>query len=81
MRGLTGYARLSGPDGTQEWDTFTCFHCNSIRHDDPKQQDTHWCYQCFNRICENCKARARCEPFERKLERMEARAAARRSYG
>lgn len=81
MRGLTGYATLTGPEGVKEADTFTCFHCQAIRHVKPFQRDFTRCAMCDNLICENCKARAVCDPFEEKLKRIEARGAALRSYG
>lgn len=81
---LTGYVRITGPDGTREHETFTCAHCQRIVHVPPRADPASMggvCKQCMGLICPACAARGRCDPFERKLEREEARARLLRSAG
>jgi hypothetical protein len=81
MRGLTGYATITGPNGqVKEQDTFTCAHCNSVHHVKPFQRDFTRCGMCDALICEQCVGQ-KCVPFEKRLAEMEARYNARRSYG
>lgn len=66
-----------------ETDTTTCCHCQTITHIAPKMPPDKmggWCRMCMAATCVKCADKA-CVPFERKLERMEARYHARRSYG
>ena len=84
MRRPGGYAVITGPDGTVEADTFTCFHCQRIVHVPPKADPAQlggMCYQCMKLVCPRCVGLGDCSPFERKLEAMERRADALRSYG
>ena len=67
MRGVTGYATWTGPLGTQESDTFTCFHCNSVQHVHFGQRKFTRCGRCSELICQQCIGRG-CVPFEKKLE-------------
>jgi len=77
MRGLTGYATLTLPDGQRrERDTFTCCHCQRIVHVKPFQREFTRCGMCDALICQQCVGKE-CVPFEKKLAAMEAR----RSYG
>lgn len=67
-----------------ETDTFTCFHCNSIVAVQPKQRPEDiggLCKHCMKMICPRCTAAGHCTPFEKELERQEARGRALRSYG
>lgn len=79
-----GYATLTDPDtGVEERDTFTCYHCNCVKHVKPKMDPTDLgglCKVCMKLICPDCVGKS-CVPFMKKLERMEARYHARRSYG
>lgn len=70
MRNPTGYATISGPEGIQEIDTFTCFHCNSIVH--VKGDPGGFCRHCMKLICPKCVGQG-CTPFLKKLERWENR--------
>ena len=57
-----------------ESSTFTCCHCSHVVHVPPKA-DVNFvgmCHNCMKPICQECSGKA-CEPFERKLEREEAR--------
>lgn len=93
MRGLTGYATLTEPVGSvKERDTFTCAHCNRVRHAEPyargflvlcsngkyRQHEYVRCGNCDALICEQCVGKG-CTPFEEQLKRMEARGALRRA--
>lgn len=85
MRNPRGYACISDPDaGTREADTFTCFHCNSVVFVKPMASPTDvggMCGLCAKLICPACVAKGNCDPFEKKLERVEASYHALRSYG
>lgn len=84
MRKPQGYATLTDPDGKQEWDTVTCAHCNGVEHVKPMGDPADMgglCKVCMGLVCKRCVGRG-CDPFEKKLERMEARdLERRRSYG
>lgn len=69
--------------GTTELDSFTCFHCNSVKHVRAKERPEDLgglCKQCMKLICSSC-VDGGCTPFEKKLEKIEARSRALRSYG
>ncbi len=78
-----GKAMLIDPDrGTVEYDTMTCGHCSALTHIRPRMRPEDMgglCKVCMRLICRRCVGAA-CEVIERKLERWEASAAARRSY-
>lgn len=97
MRKPGGYAIVTTPEparlnldgfrceeiaaGVYEADTFTCVHCNRVVHVAARSRgDEYFCRNCMARICPPC-ADHPCMPFLKKLEQMEAREAARRSYG
>ena len=67
-------------EGIHEIDTFTCVHCNSVRHVPVKQAETFFCRNCMARICEGC-ADHPCIPFLKKVEAQEERAYRLRAYG
>lgn len=79
-----GYAVIVDPDGGKiEASTFTCAHCNSIVHVWPKMKMDDlgsMCRNCMKMVCAKCSDLG-CVPFEKKLERLEARDRALRSYG
>lgn len=69
--------------GTFEADTFTCVHCNRVMHVKPKAPMDEFgsmCRNCMKMVCPTC-ANGPCIPFEKKLEAMERRDIALRSYG
>ena len=76
IKGLSGYATLSGPFGmTKEADTFTCGHCQTVVHVRPKtplEDMGGRCSMCDTLICPQCVKTGCCDPFEKKLKRMEA---------
>ena len=75
----TGYAVIADPDARRvEMDTVTCGHCQRIvpLHDRAGKRRAGvlvHCYQCDTHTCVPCAEAGRCLPFERKLERLEAR--------
>jgi hypothetical protein len=79
-----GYAFSFDPVGTrQEMDTATCFHCNTVVHIKPFMDPADMgglCKQCMKFICPSCVGGG-CTPFEKKLEAVEVRDRALRSYG
>lgn len=79
-----GYAVTFDVGGMQnECSTFTCFHCNRIVLVKPKCNPDDLggtCRLCMKMICPQC-VDLGCTPFEKKLERWEARDRALRSYG
>lgn len=86
MRQAQGYATLTDRESgkvTAERDTFTCNHCSRIVHVAPKADPASiggLCGHCLKMICPHCVGHG-CTPWLEKLERMQARYEARRSYG
>lgn len=85
MRNPGGLSLIIDPCAPlRETDTFTCAHCNSIVAVQPKQRPEDiggMCKQCMKLTCPHCTAAGHCTPFEKALERQEARGRALRSYG
>lgn len=78
-----GNFRAEAVNGILERDTFTCIHCNAVVHVKPKvpmDEFGSMCRNCMKMVCPKC-ADGPCVPFEKKLELMEARERALRSYG
>lgn len=76
-----GYAIIVDPALAKpvEADTFTCGHCNGIVFCQatpslPKPDIGGFCRLCYKHICGKCADKRSCDPFEKKLERMEQRA-------
>lgn len=67
----------------REWDTFTCNHCQHVvryqKRADAYEMGGH-CMVCDKMICPHCVGKG-CTPFEKAIEKAEARSAALRSYG
>lgn len=79
MRKAGGVMICTDENGSKEIDTFTCASCKTIVLVRPG--DTGYLDWFTNKlICKACVDGDR-SPFEEKLKRMEANAAARRSYG
>ena len=64
----------------KEADPFTCGHCNCIVHAKPKAM-LGGCRMCHSLICGPCEQRGGCTPWEKRMERAEARDRSRRSMG
>ena len=63
--------------------TFTCCHCNTVTivEQSARAEDCGgFCLRCMEPTCKACATNG-CTPFERELERMEARGRLRRSMG
>lgn len=84
MRNAGWYSILSDPvEGVTETDGFTCHHCNKVVAVKPKTNPDDFgsmCRNCMKMVCPGC-ANLGCTPFEKKLESIEARDRALRSYG
>lgn len=83
-----GYATWTSPESLTERDTFTCGHCNNIVIVPPKANPSDlggMCKSCMKLICPKCTAlwnrTNKCTPFEKQLEKIEARARFLRSAG
>lgn len=98
MRNPQGYATIVGADrsvvtfdkfrceeirsGTMEVDTFTCIHCNGVRHVKPMSNMDEFgsmCRNCMKMVCPVC-ANGPCVPFLKKIEQMEQKDYIRRQY-
>lgn len=84
MRRPGGALICTSSDGESHTDTFTCGHCNGIVLVDgtARAEDVGgMCRLCMTLTCPACTDKGACDPFEKKLERTEARYHALRSYG
>lgn len=74
MRRPGGYGEVSGPpEVCEEFDTFTCCHCNCIVRVRPGSgTERGFCFMCNAPHCGK-KGCWTCVPFERKLEAVENR--------
>lgn len=82
MRRPGGSLRIVEDGRTREHDTFTCRHCQRVVAVKPKASPSEsggWCFSCDALICAGCAAAGKCVPFEKQLERAEARAQLRRA--
>jgi hypothetical protein len=81
-KALTGLGTWFGPEGViKEIATFTCAHCNRPHRVEPFCDPADLgglCKVCMGVICNRQACHDRCDPFEKKLERMEAAGRARR---
>lgn len=70
-----GYASLSVEGSiTQEFDNFTCNHCQRVTHVAAGQKAEDMgglCKQCMGLICKRCLGQG-CTPFEKKLDAWES---------
>jgi len=72
-------------DDIDEHDTITCSHCQRIVTIPPAKSGREvgydYCHSCDAMICRECAGKRRCLPWEKQMEKIEARQAALRSYG
>lgn len=99
MRNAGGYAFIVNPtpgkirldggrveavcEGITEYDSFTCGHCNSIRHVRARERPEDLgglCKSCMKLICPACVGQG-CTPLEKRIGAMEQRDYLRRSNG
>jgi len=77
MRRPQGYSIVVEPDKPNaEQDTITCIHCNGIVFVDAGKDPSDlggFCMMCHRNICATCAATGKCDPFEKKLERIEGK--------
>lgn len=81
---LDGFQCVETRNGTTEFDTMACGHCNRILHVQARQRPEDLgglCKQCMRPICPTCVDKGNCDPLEKKLERWEERQRTLRSYG
>ncbi len=60
---------------------FTCAHCQRIYPKPGPSDAVGFCQMCFAPVCIECGKVDKCDPFERKLERIEQRARLLKSVG
>jgi len=81
-KALTGLATYWGPNGEiQEKATFTCEHCMRVKRVAPFCDPADLgglCKVCMGVICDRRECHERCDPFMKKIERLEKTALARR---
>jgi hypothetical protein len=80
-----GYGIIVDPDSRalEEWDTFTCAHCQVVVRVEPMCAASDMggqCTLCDAPICKHCVGKV-CTPWEKRCEEIEASYHARRSYG
>lgn len=80
-----GYLVGHGPEGiVDERDSFSCGHCNRVvvcGHKDRAADVGGFCKLCTKLVCGPCVDDGRCTPLEERLQAMERRSDALRSYG
>lgn len=79
MRKPHGYAQIVSPDAPlAEMDTAMCCHCQRIifMHATPQLPNPDkggFCIKCYSNVCGPCADQGVCTPFERELEKIEAK--------
>lgn len=77
MRNPGGYAFVTEAGRVvKERDTFTCAHCNRcvfVQPGTPASDCGGFCRQCMKLLCGGCADKGVCTPFEKELEKEEAR--------
>jgi len=77
-----GHARYLDEYGKETViETLTCPHCNKIYRRPKPGEPSGFCHMCFCPVCLECGKSDRCDPFEKKLDRLEARARLLREVG
>lgn len=67
-----GYATVTDDCGVTERDTFTCNHCNTVKHVMPQERAEDiggLCKSCMGLICAGCVGKP-CVPFTEKVDRL-----------
>jgi hypothetical protein len=74
MKLALGYAETFDAYGTSKvFETLTCAHCGKIYKRPASGEPFGFCNLCFKSTCLTCGGSLKCDPFEKKLERMEKR--------
>jgi len=74
MKLALGYAETFDAYGASKVvETLTCAHCGKIYKKPEPGAPIGFCNLCFKATCLPCGQLTRCDPFEKKLERMEQR--------
>lgn len=77
MERANNYSVAVTPYGRElEYDSFTCFHCQQIMMVKPRQKPEDLgglCKVCMQLICPACVGKMTCDPWQKKMERMEAK--------
>ncbi len=64
-------------------DTFTCGHCNAVKHVKPRSDPADLgglCKQCMGLVCPRCYAKGTCTTWEEQMLRSEAKDRFRRDF-
>jgi hypothetical protein len=70
-----GHAEVFDGFGSVEViETLTCCHCGKLYRKPDPGEPSGFCRMCFSPVCLACGKIDKCDPFEEKLKRMEARA-------
>ena len=85
MLRANNYSIIFQPDAPpQESDSFTCGHCTRVVFVQPGHRADDLgglCKQCMSLICPVCVQTGKCDPWEKKMEEMEARSRFLKSAG
>jgi len=74
MKSALGYAETFNEFGTATIaETLTCAHCGNIYPKPKLNEACGFCHMCFKAVCLPCGALTKCDPFEKKLQRLEQR--------
>lgn len=71
-----GFILITDSRGTVEQETFTCGHCNNVirvPHRANPDDLGGMCRICMSMVCGPCVEKRECDPFEKKLKRIEDR--------
>jgi len=63
-----GYAILQSNNGTKEWDTLSCVHCQAVIRLEKYKQAGGFCSTCHGPVCDHCAAKGVCSPWKEKVE-------------
>ncbi len=74
MRNPGGYLVITGPESVEEYDTFTCGHCQRVvvvKHKAQASDLGGMCRLCMKLVCAECDTLGSCTPFEKQMEEEE----------
>lgn len=77
-----GYLQLIGDSGTLELATYHCCHCQTaVIVQSGSRQRRGFCFNCMEPNCGRQSCVERCDPWEKQMQRAEAKYETRRSMG